>query len=135
MGNSITSTSRDILSRPWLVLALFCIPAIAMVVTGSSSVSEGWRTVVWTAALSVMGIGCIANAARCGRVHCYLTGPFFLVMALVTVLFGLGVMPLGRNGWSLIGLTILVGAIALCCLPELAWGKYRKGRVKDRACC
>lgn len=47
-------------------------------------------------------------------------------MAIVTVLYGLGVLPLGTNGWNLIGLTILVGGIALCCLPELFLGKYRK---------
>ena len=73
-----------------------------------------------------MGAACIANARRCGRVHCYLTGPFFLVMALVALFYGLGILPLGRNGWNLIGLTILIGAIALCCLPELLFGKYRE---------
>jgi len=78
-----------------------------------------------------MGTACIANALRCKRVHCYLTGPFFLLMALVTLLFGLGIVPLGGNGWNRIGLTILVGAIALCCLPELVWGKYRKSPAGD----
>ena len=58
-----------------------------------------------------------------------MTGPFFLVMALVTLLYGLGLVPLGRSGWSLIGLTILVGGIALCCLPEMLVGRYRKGRA------
>jgi hypothetical protein len=50
-------------------------------------------------------------------------------MALVSLLYGLGLVRLGRNGWSLIGLVILVGAIALCCLPEMVLGRYRKGRV------
>jgi hypothetical protein len=78
-----------------------------------------------------MGTACTANAVRCGRLHCYITGPFFLVMAVVTLLYGLGIVPLGVHGWSLIGLTILVGAIALCCLPELFFGKYRKGSVRS----
>ena len=69
----------------------------------------------------------MVNAARCGRVHCYLTGPFFLVMAVVTLLYGLGIMPLGRGGWNLISMAILIGAIVLCCLPELLFGRYRKG--------
>jgi hypothetical protein len=43
-------------------------------------------------------------------------------MAIVTLLYGLGVLPLGGNGWNLIGLTILGGAVALCCLPELIFG-------------
>ncbi len=52
-----------------------------------------------------MGTACIANAVRCGRLHCYITGPFFVAMAVVTLLYGLGALPLGGNGWNLIGLT------------------------------
>jgi hypothetical protein len=126
-----TGKSRDLLSTPWLAFAVFWLPAIAIVVAGSSGFSGGWRTIVWTASLTIMGTACIANALRCGRVHCYLTGPFFLLMALVTLLYGLGVVPLGRNGWNRIGLTILIGAVVLCCLPELVWGKYQKGTAGD----
>ncbi len=126
-----TGKSRDLLSSPWLSLVVFWLLAIAIAVAGSSGFSSHWRTVVWTVALSIMGTACIANALRCGRVHCYVTGPFFLLMALVTLLYGLGVVPLGGNGWNRIGLTILVGAIALCCLPELFLGKYRRSRAED----
>ena len=47
-------------------------------------------------------------------------------MAVVTLLYGIGVVPLGANGWNVIGMTILVGAIALSYLPELFFGRYRK---------
>jgi hypothetical protein len=122
-GCTPTRKSRDLLSIPWLALAVFWLPAIAIVLAARFGVSNGWRTAVWTGSLIIMGTACIANARRCGRVHCYITGPFFLLMALVTFLYGLGVMPLGRNGWNWIGLTILAGAIALCCLPELVLGE------------
>jgi hypothetical protein len=122
-----TSKSRDILSSPWLAFSLFWLPAIAIGVTASSNFRGSVRSAVWAAALSIMGIACIANAVRCGRVHCYLTGPFFLLMALTSLLYGLKRLPLGRNGWNLIGLTILIGAISLCCVPELFLGKYRRG--------
>jgi len=72
-----------------------------------------------------MGAARIANAMRCRRVHCYVTGPFFLLAALGTLLYGLGMIPLGANGWNVIGMTILIGAIVLGCLPELLFGKYR----------
>jgi hypothetical protein len=65
------------------------------------------------------------NALRCGRVHCYLTGPFFLLMALIALSYGLGILRLGGNGWNLLGLTTLIGAIALC-PPEMFLGKYRQ---------
>jgi hypothetical protein len=79
-----------------------------------------------------MGTACIINSVRCGRLHCYLTGPFFLVMSIVTLLYDLGVVPLGGNGWNLIGLATLTGAVVLCCLPELFFGKYRNRDIKSR---
>ncbi len=121
-----TGNPRDILSRWWLAVAFFWLPAIAILVAGRPQISAGWRTVVWSAALAIMGVACTVNALRCGRVHCYATGPFFLVMAAVTLLYGLGVLPLGSRGWSLIGLIVLAGAMALCFLPELLLGKYRR---------
>jgi hypothetical protein len=130
-----TARSRDILSSPRLAFAFFCLPAIAIAVTGSAGFGDAWRTVVWTAALSTMGMACMANAVRCGRLHCYITGPFFVAMAVVTLLYGLGILPLGASGWKLIGLTILAGAIAFCCLPELFLRKYRKGSAKDADHC
>jgi uncharacterized membrane protein HdeD (DUF308 family) len=125
-----TSNSRDLLSHPLPGFTWFCLPAIAIVATGHHGVGAGWRTAVWTASLGIIGTACLANAVRCGRVHCYITGPFFLVMAVVTLLYGLGVLRLGGNAWNVIGLTILVGAIALSCLPEMFFGKYRRDRAR-----
>ena len=48
------------------------------------------------------------------------------MMALVTLLYGLGWMQLGGHGWNVIGLTILIGGFVLCCLPEWLFGKYRR---------
>jgi hypothetical protein len=131
MDRGKTTHSRDIFSSPGLAFALFWLPATAIAVAGRADFGNGPRTVVWSAALSKKGIACIVNAVRCGRLHCYIIGPFFLAMAVITLLYGLRVVPLGGNGWNLIGITILVGAIALCCLPELLFGKYRKGSPKD----
>jgi len=125
-SNATTCKPRDILSSRLRVFLLYWLPAIAIVVAGAPAISNGWRTVVWTFALGTMGVACIVNALRCGRVHCYLTGPFFLLMALIALLYGLGMLHLGRNGWNLLGLMILIGAIALWCLPEMLLGKYRQ---------
>ena len=115
----------DILSKPLLSFLLYCLPVIAIVASGFEPVSRGWRTAVWTASLAVMGGACIANASRCGRIHCYFTGPFFLLAALAALLYGIGVIPLGANGWNWIGMAVLIGAIVFGCLPELLFGKYR----------
>jgi len=127
-SDTTTCESRDILSSRWLVFTLYWLPAIAIVVAGAPAISNGWRTVVWTVALGIMGAACMVNALRCGRVHCYVTGPFFLLMALLALSNGLGITHLGRNGWNLLGLIALIGTIALWYLPEMFLGKYRKGR-------
>jgi len=100
-------------------------------VAGAPAISNGWRTVVWVVALAVMGAACIVNALLCGRVHCYITGPFFLLMALAALLYGLGILHFGGNGWNLLGLIGLIGTIAFWYLPEMFLGKYRKGRAGD----
>jgi len=117
-----------------VTLLLFGLPGAAIAVTASASFPSGLRTAVWSVALTVMGIACVANAARCQRVHCYVTGPFFLVMAAVTLLYGLGeekklfCSQVGRasDGWGPIGMTILIGAVVFCCLPETLLGRYRR---------
>ena len=68
-SDATTCESRDILSSRWRVLILYCLPAIAIVVASPLAISRGWRAVVWTVALATMGMACIVNALRCGRVH------------------------------------------------------------------
>ena len=129
--DATTCKSRDILSSRWRVFILYWLPAIAIVLAGAPVISNGWRTAVWTVALATMGLACIVNALRCGRVHCYLAGPFFLLMALVALSYGLGILHLDGNGWNLLGLIALIGTIVLWYLPEMFLGKYRKGRGEE----
>lgn len=69
---------------------------------------------------------------RCDRRHCFYTGPFFLVMALGSLVYGFGVLPMGPAGCAMIGVTTLVGAVVLTYLPERIWGKY--SRVSSEGC-
>jgi len=127
-SDTTTCESRDILSSRRRVFVLYWLPAIAIVVAGAPAITNGWRTVVWVVALAIMGAACVVNALRCGRVHCYITGPFFLLMALAALLYGLGILRLGGNGWNLLAPIALIGTIALWYLPEMFLGRYRKGR-------
>jgi hypothetical protein len=100
------------------------LPSAALVV--AIFLDPGARTLVWAAALAWMGVACLMNARRCGRRHCYLTGPFFLLMAVAALLHGFGFVRLGPNGWLWLGVTIVAGGYgALWYLPERIWGKYR----------
>jgi len=86
----------------------------------------GWwgHTIGWTAGLLWLAAICLWNSARCRRVHCIFTGPFFLAMAVVTLLVGFRVFSLGDSAWKLLGDTILIGGIVLCFGSELIWGRY-----------
>lgn len=84
------------------------------------------RTVMWAMALVWKGVACLANAARCGRTHCYFTGPYFLVLAVVTALHGFQIVWLGAYGWLWLGLMIVAGGGALWFVTERAWGKFFK---------
>jgi len=75
-----------------------------------------------------MGAACLFNVSRCGRVHCRFTGPFFIVSAIASLGYGLGILPLGPSGWNWIGAVTIIGAIALTCIPELILGRYRRNR-------
>jgi len=126
MKHDATNESRDILSNRMITGAVYWLPAIVLVASGFLALGQGWQSAVWVVALSTMGGACVANAIRCRRVHCYFTGPFFLVMAFVALLYGLDVVPLGPDGWNIIGAVVLVGAVALWWLPEVFFGKYRQ---------
>ena len=117
--------SRDLLSNRHLTTFVYWIPALVLVASGFFEIGQGWRGAIWAAALTIMGVGCIVNALRCGRVHCYVTGPFLLVMAIVALLFGLGVFSFGQDGWNAIGLIVLIGFVLTYWLPERFFGRYR----------
>jgi len=124
--------ARDLL-RDWRIpLLAYGLPTAAIVAAGSATLTTGGRAAIWAVASSIMGAVCLANAFRCGRVHCYFTGPFFLAMAGASVLYGAGVLSLGPNGWNWLGLVLLIGAILLMTLPEWILGKYRRPADADR---
>lgn len=119
-------SDRDLLDNPGTAGVFFGIPIAALIVSSVLHVDPLWRTIIWTLSLATMGTACVLNALRCRRTHCYFTGPFFLVLAIVTLLFGIGLLPLGRFGWSILSLALLVGTVLLCCVPEAAFGRYRR---------
>jgi len=75
-----------------------------------------------------MGVVCLVNASRCGRIHCLFTGPFFILGAVSSLGYKLGLLPLGPFGWQWIGTVTIIGGIALTCIPELVLGRYRRNR-------
>lgn len=86
---------------------------------------ERWLVLAWPAVLVVVGVLCLVNARRCGRVHCYVTGPYFLLLAVLGLLYGIGRLPLGARGWSKLSLALVIGGVILVFVPEWLFGRYR----------
>lgn len=112
---------RDLVATPLGFALHWGLPIAAMLAV--IGVPHPVKTWVWVAALVWMGGACLWNARRCGRRHCYWTGPFFLVMTLPVLAYGYGVVPLGIDGWKWLGIAIGVGAVLITAITERG-GKY-----------
>lgn len=126
---------RDLVNNADTFFWLWCIPAATMLATALLAawcVGGGILTIGWPLSLLVMGAACLVNARGCGRMHCYFTGPFFLLMAVVSLLHGTQVLPLGPHGWLYVGGVLLLGGVLLFVVPEWAWGRYRRARTDTK---
>jgi hypothetical protein len=80
MSESSAKAERD-LAGHWLALLLWGPSPVAILASGLADVAPVTRGIIWSFALLWAGAACITNACRSGRLHCYITGPFFLLLA------------------------------------------------------
>jgi hypothetical protein len=116
---------RDWVQNSGAVFLFWGLPPVIMLLSGYWA-GSGWVvTLTWTLSLAVTGGACLVNARGCGRMHCYFTGPFFLLGAVGSLTYGLHLLPLGPHGWQYLGAVLLVGGGFLSFAPEWLWGRYR----------
>jgi hypothetical protein len=108
-----------------IALLLWYLPGALLLIGVFWPEGRPW---VWTPALVVAGTACLVNAVRCGRLHCYVTGPLFLLGAAATLLRAFRLVPLR---WSWILLAVLGGSL-LAFVPECVLGKYQRSGRMDR---
>jgi len=92
---------------------LWRMPLLAFVI--GAFLAPPMRSVLWVPAFVIAGISCVVNARRCGRFHCFLTGPLYLLAAIATV---------AGAPASWIALSVVGGTIAAYAV-EHGRGKYR----------
>jgi hypothetical protein len=122
MANDIVHSSRDWLRSPRTSLLAWWIPQAAILAGLFAPVAV--RTAIWIIALSWMGTACVLNAKRCGRTHCWFTGPYYLAMIIPVLALGLGVISLGLSAWVVLGVVIILGGKIIWWTTERAWGKF-----------
>jgi hypothetical protein len=124
MNQADNCKDKDLLRSRWALCLLWVGPWVLIIATRSTS--NFIHTIIWTSAFAVGGVACLVNARRCGRLHCFYTGPLYLLAALTSLLYGLGVLPLGPHGWNwIVGVAALLSLLA-CCGLEPLFGKYRQ---------
>ncbi len=101
----------------------WCLPLGIGVASNFFTTSARATALVWMASFLWMGAGCILNARRCHRLHCYISGPAFCLGAAALALFVAGVELLGRHSLNnIVGITLCVTLLSF--LPEMIWRKY-----------
>ena len=78
--------------------------------------------VIWAIALAWMGTGCVLNAVRCGRRHCFIAGPVLWLGAIATGLVALGVLSGGNALGEAVNGSLAVAALSF--VSERIWGLY-----------
>ena len=110
-------------ARGGSALLLWCLPVVALIV------GLNWqkaRPMLWIPAFLIMAAACIANAAQCGRRHCYVTGPVCLLAALYVALSALNLAPMHPG----IFLFVVFGITTLACLAEGPFGEVQEAGAK-----
>lgn len=114
----------DWIRRPGAALIWWCVP-VGLALVFSLAIHR--RRVVacaWMIALAWMGIGCLLNALRCHRLHCFISAPILLLGALAVGLIGFDVVALGPHALNNTISSVLLLAV-FSFLPEIIRGQYR----------
>ena len=109
-------SQRDLVGGWWAV-ALWCVPTLLVIV---GAMLPSVRAALWIPSFSIMGVACHINARGCGRLHCFVTGPLFLIAALATTLDALEIV---RVSWKLTFIAVGLGTL-LAYVLEWVRGKY-----------
>ncbi|NIS38618.1 hypothetical protein GWN26_10500 [Candidatus Saccharibacteria bacterium] len=115
--------ATDLLQNKKLQLLLWGVPQLIFIL--GFFLPSSPRAILWFLSLFALGIACLVNAMRCQRLHCFLTGPFYILTALLV-----GILVVSFNDfwteWAIgLGLAIIIIGNLLSYFPERIWGKYK----------
>ncbi len=119
-------TERDLSAHTGSFVAIWIAPIVLAGLVWLIVSEPQWMAgAAWTVAFTWMGGACLVNARRCGRLHCYFSGPILLIGAVVSLVISAGVVDLGRPGlFVVVGTTISLAALTYAL--ERVLGTYRR---------
>lgn len=116
-------SANDLVRQPVSALLWWCLPLALGIGAGFLRLSLRESAAVWTLSFAWMATGCILNARRCHRLHCYISGPAFLVGPLAAALIALGVVQFGSHALSY-AIDATFAVVLASFIPELFGHKY-----------
>jgi hypothetical protein len=119
----VNEIANDWVRRPGMGFVWWCIPLGVGLAANYFALSPRATAPVWMVSFLWMGTGCILNARRCRRLHCYISGPALFLGAAALALFSSGVALSGPHSLNnIVGITLIV--VLLSFVPEMIWRKY-----------
>jgi len=106
-----------------MILWWWGLPIAVGVLANVPHLSQRQDAAVWAVVFAWMGTGCVLNALRCHRVHCYISGPVLLLGAIFAALAMSGVIEPSARTFSLVSNGTLLLAL-LSFAPEILWRRY-----------
>jgi hypothetical protein len=123
MARESETSGSHLVRQPVSALIWWCLPIVLAVLADNLRLPVRELAGVWCAAFVWMASGCILNAVRCHRLHCYISGPAFLGGAAACGLLAAGILATRPHMLSYITAGTILLALASF-LPELIWRKY-----------
>lgn len=118
----LAGTASDWTRQPLGALSWWGLPILIGVGANFFTLTRPETAGLWAGLFAWMGAGCILNAWRCGRRHCFISGPALWVGAVGAALVGLkrlsGPHVLEEVVWA----TVVLVVVSF--VPEAVWGKY-----------
>jgi hypothetical protein len=116
-------SSRDWARRPAMIFLWWGLPMAIGVLANAPHLSQRLDAGVWAVVFAWMATGCLLNARRCRRVHCFISGPVLLLGAVFAALAMSGAVEPGARMFSnIINGTLLLALLSF--VPEMVWRRY-----------
>lgn len=123
LGQEQAAAKQDFVRKPLNAFVLWWLPIGIGMAQSPFGLPYRASCAIWAAAFVWMGMGCLVNAYRCHRLHCYISGPIFLVGSAPLGLLALNAIQLGPHALNYI-VAVIFGLVILSFIPEMAWRKY-----------
>lgn len=114
--------------RQWIAPLGWTVASVAALGGLLLPVGSTW---LWVAFFLIAGTLCSsAYVQRCSHLHCYITGPLFLLSAFYLITVETSIVPFMGNTWFLV---VVLGTVVLSFLAEMIFGKRVNHRDKSLA--